>query len=160
MPKMVFRFLRLNSFLSFLSTQDKCLNQILLYYWVPFHWVSYPLSTSSTDPNSCPKSRKEIDGKVCNICRSLGFNILLIIDCHNNWFNVRTYCLDKGVNGLYNYGNQCFINAILQSLSSLKSMDSWLNYANGLHNERKNSLTFSLLNTINGKTIEENYYSF
>ncbi|XP_054153944.1 ubiquitin carboxyl-terminal hydrolase 30 homolog [Oppia nitens] len=55
---------------------------------------------------------------------------------------------NNGVNGLYNYGNQCFINAIVQSLSSSPSMKSWLNYTNGLQTQTNNSLTQSLLNTI------------
>jgi len=33
-------------------------------------------------------------------------------------------------------------------------MLSWLNYANLLHNERNNSLTYQVLNTLNGKSLQ------
>lgn len=84
-------------------------------------------------------------------CLRISRNKLRTLEVKDKRLKRLPLCLYSGVNGLYNYGNQCFINAVLQSLSSLKSMNSWLNYANSLHNERHNSLTNSLLNTINGK---------
>lgn len=75
---------------------------------------------------------------------------------------------DQGITGLINYGSQCFVNAVIQSLAGCRSIVNWLQYSsklndqwltdviNGNNNTRENcpkenKLTSSLLTTIQSK---------